>query len=64
LIYFGYEAGRVDCYGISEEAEVTGLGEEFYGSDCGDDDNGKSREYGDAASEGDDGLAVPVFGGF
>jgi hypothetical protein len=60
LIYFGYEARCVNCYGISEEAEVAGLGEEFYGGDGGDNDNGESREDGDTASEGNDGLAVSV----
>jgi len=54
----------VDCYGISEEAEVAGLGEEFYGGDCSDDDNGESCEDSDTASKRDEGLAVPVFGGF
>ena len=54
----------MNCYGIPEEVEVAGLGEEFYCGDCGDDDNGESCEDSDAASEGNDGLAVPVFGGF
>ncbi|MHC4069772.1 MAG: hypothetical protein ACYS18_01530 [Planctomycetota bacterium] len=50
----------MNCYGISEEAEMAGLGEEFYSGDGGDDDNGESREDGDATSKWDDGLAVSV----
>ena len=50
--------------GIPEEVEVTGLGEEFYGGDCGDDDNREGCEYSDTASEGNDGLTVSVICGF
>ena len=61
LIYFVYKAGGVNSYRFSEEVKASGLGEEFCCGYCGDDDNSESCEDGDAASEGDDGLAVPVF---